>query len=362
MNKIGFGFLRLPQSGSGEINDSLLCQMVDAFLERGGVYFDTAYTYLDGQSEIALREALVKRHPREQFQIADKLPSWMVCSAQNCQWYFDKQQKRCGLDYFDVYLLHWLNQKNYEICERYDEFAFLRELKAKGKAGKIGFSYHDSAALLDEILTAHPETEVVQLQLNYLDWDSAAIEGRKCCEVAVKHGKSIVVMEPVKGGTLAKLPRRAEELFKEHRSDSPARWALRFAQSLPQVDIVLSGMNRLEQVLENMEDVEPLTELEQTVIRQAARILEEETAVACTGCRYCMAACPKGIPIPDFFAMYNAYRRDPGEDWKIQPIYQRMAADHAKASDCIRCGQCESHCPQQLKIVSYLKEIASTFE
>lgn len=352
MNKMGFGFLRLPQTVGGVINTALLNQMVDAFLERGGVYFDTAYTYLESRSETALRDALVRRHPRERFQVADKLPSWLVHSAQDCQWYFDEQRERCGVEYFDVYLLHWLNQENYEICEKYDEFAFLRRLKASGKVGKIGFSYHDSAALLGEILTAHPETEVVQLQLNYLDWDSAAIEGRKCYEVAVKHGKAVTVMEPVKGGTLTKLPTKAAELFGAHNSDSPARWALRFAQSLPKVDIVLSGMNSLEQVIENMEDVEPLTELERSIVQQAARILEEETAVNCTGCRYCTAACPKGIPIPDFFAMYNAYRRDPGEDWKIRPIYQRMAADHAKASDCIWCRQCESRCPQRLPIVS----------
>jgi len=288
---MGFGFLRLPQTDDGAINNSLLHQMVDAFLERGGAYFDTAYTYLNGQSEIALREVLVKRRPREQFQIADKLPSWMIRSAQDCQRYFDEQRVRCGVDYFDVYLLHWLNQQNYEICERHNEFAFLRELKAQGKVGKIGFSYHDSAALLDEILIAHPETEIVQLQLNYLDWDSAAIESRKCYEVAVRHGKTVIVMEPVKGGTLTKLPQKAEKLFRAHSPDSPARWALRFAQSLSQVDIVLSGMSNLEQVIENMEDVEPLTELEQTAIQQATRIIEEQTAVASAGCRYCTAGC-----------------------------------------------------------------------
>ena len=362
MNKMGFGFLRLPQTDDGTINGTLLNQMVDAFLERGGVYFDTAYTYLNGQSETALREALVKRHPRERFQIADKLPSWMVRSIQDRQRYFTEQQERCGVDYFDVYLLHWLNQRNYEICERYDEFTFLQELKAKGKVGKIGFSYHDSAALLDEILTAHPETEIVQLQINYLDWDSAAIESRKCYEIATRHGKSVVVMEPIKGGTLTKLPPKAEELFRAYCQDSPARWALRFVHSLPQADIVLSGMNSMEQILENMEDVKPLTVLEQTVIRQVAHIIEEETAVACTGCQYCMATCPKGIPIPDFFAIYNACQRDPGEKWKIQPIYQRMASDYAKASDCIQCGQCESHCPQRLMIISHLKEVAGTFE
>lgn len=274
MNKLGFGFLRLPHTSGGAVDMALLNQMADAFLERGGVYFDTAYTYLGGQSEIALREAVVERHPKEHFQIADKLPSWMVHSTQDCQRYFHEQCERCGVDFFDVYLLHWLNQKNYEVCERYDEFAFLRELKAQGRVGKIGFSYHDSAALLDEILTAHPETEVVQLQLNYVDWDSAAIEGRKCYDTAVRHGKSVVVMEPVKGGTLAKLPQKAEELLKAYRPDSPARWALRFVHSLPQVDIILSGMSNLEQVLENMEDMTPLSEPEQKLIMRAAEIIE----------------------------------------------------------------------------------------
>lgn len=362
MNKMGFGFLRLPYTSDGTLDMDLLNQMVDAFLERGGTYFDTAYTYLGGQSEIALRDAVVKRHPRERFQIADKLPSWMVHSAQDCQRYFHEQRERCGVDFFDVYLLHWLNQKNYEVCERYDEFAFLRELKAQGKVGKIGFSYHDSAALLDEILTAHPETEIVQLQLNYADWDSAAIEGRKCYDTAVRHGKSVVVMEPVKGGTLAKLPQKAEDLLKAHRPDSSARWALRFVHSLPQANIILSGMSNLEQVLENMVDMAPLSESEQDIITRVAEIIEETTFVACTGCRYCTADCPRNIPIPDFFAMYNACRRNPQEKWKIQPVYQRTATDQAKASECIQCGQCESHCPQRLGIISYLKQVADMFE
>lgn len=199
MNKLGFGFLRLPQT-EGEIDYPLLNQMVDAFLAHGGSYFDTAYTYLDGNSEIAIRESLVKRHPRESFVLADKLPSWKVTAYEDCWKYFDEQCQRCGVDAFDVYLLHWLNRANYGVCEKHHEFAFLRELKAAGKAKKIGVSYHDSAALLDEILTAHPEVDIVQLQINYLDWNSTAIEAGNCYRVAEKHGKSIVVMEPVKGG------------------------------------------------------------------------------------------------------------------------------------------------------------------
>lgn len=363
MNKMGFGFLRLPRTGgqSGDIDYPLLTQMTDAFLARGGVYFDTAYTYLDGQSETALREVLVSRYPRERFQIADKLPSWLVRSPQDCRRYFEQQQSRCGVRFFDVYLLHWLNQANYEICKKHEEFAFLQELKAQGKARRIGFSYHDSTALLDEILTAHPEVDIVQLQLNYLDWDSAAIEGRKCYETAVRHGVSVVVMEPVKGGTLSNPPPAALALFQAHRQDSPSRWALRFAQSLPGAEVVLSGMNTLEQVLENMEDMPPLSEAEQDILRSAARILKAETAVACTGCRYCTKTCPRGIPIPDYFEMYNALRRSPQEGWKIRPVYQRMAAAHRGADSCISCGQCERHCPQKLPIISHLKQVADAF-
>ena len=362
MNRMGFGFLRLPRANGEAVDMALLNQLVDAFLNQGGTYFDTAYTYLDGQSEIAFRGAVVERYSKDRFQIADKLPSWMVRSTQDCQRYFDEQCERCGVDFFDVYLLHWLNQKNYDICEGYDEFAFLRKMKAQGKVGKIGFSYHDNATLLDEILTAHPEAEVVQLQLNYLDWDSAAIEGRKCYDTAVKHGRSVVVMEPLKGGTLANLPQKAKELLEACRPDSPSRWALRFIHSLPQVDIILSGMNALDQVLENMEDMTPLSEPERRLIMRAAEIIEEKTAVACTGCRYCMAGCPRDIPIPDFFAMYNACCRNPQESWKIQPIYQRTAADQAKASACIQCGQCEHHCPQRLPIISHLQKVSEMFE
>jgi len=358
MNKMGFGFLRLPKNEKG-IDYLLLNRMVDAFLAAGGKYFDTAYTYLDGQSEIALRESLVKRHPRASFQIADKLPGWQVKSYEDCYRYFNEQVERCGVDYFDVYLLHWLNRANYEVCEKYDEFAFLRDVKAQGRVGKIGFSFHDSAALLDEILTAHPETDIVQLQINYLDWESAAIEARKCYEVAVRHGKSIVVMEPVKGGTLANLPQDALDIL---QGAAPASWALRFVQSLEGVDICLSGMNTLEQIEENMRDIEPLSEQERAMLQKVVEIIESQTAIPCTGCRYCEKSCPQHIAIPDYFEMYNAYRRYPGEDWKIRPIYERVSQNHEKASMCINCKQCEQNCPQKLEITKFLKQVAEAFE
>lgn len=360
MNKLGFGFLRLPKTGD-EINYPLLNEMVDAFLSHGGTYFDTAYTYLDGKSEIALRESLVKRHLRESFILADKLPGWKIQSHADCQVYFEEQCQRCGVDYFDVYLLHWLNRDNYS--EKFDEFAFLRELKASGKAKKIGFSYHDSAALLDEILSAHPEVDIVQLQINYLDWDSTAIESGNCYRVAEKHGKSIVVMEPVKGGTLASLPTEAEKLFRNiHPDGSMASWALRFVQSLPQVDTVLSGMNSMEQMLDNLQDVSPLIEVEQAAVKQAVAIISAQTAIPCTGCRYWESHCPKKIAIPDYFAMYNEVRRYPADDWKIQPAYDQFALCHGKASDCITCKSCERNCPQHLPIVDHLIQVAKVFD
>ena len=362
MNKLGFGFLRLPQT-EGEIDYPLLNQMVDAFLAHGGSYFDTAYTYLDGNSEIAIRESLVKRHPRESFVLADKLPSWKVTAYEDCWKYFDEQCQRCGVDAFDVCLLHWLNRANYEVCEKHHEFAFLRELKAAGKAKKIGFSYHDSAALLDEILTAHPEVDIVQLQINYLDWNSTAIEAGNCYRVAEKHGKSIVVMEPVKGGTLASLPEEAVALFRSLRPDSSmASWALRFVQSLPRVDIVLSGMNTMEQMLDNLQDVSPLNDTERAAIQQAAAIITAQTSIPCTGCRYCENHCPKKIAIPDYFAMYNEIRRYPGDGWKIQPAYDQLALHHGRASDCIGCRSCERNCPQHLPIVDHLIQVAKVFD
>lgn len=362
MNKLGFGFLRLPKDGDN-IDYSLLNKMVDEFLSLKGTYFDTAYTYLDGKSEEAVRKSVVERYPRDSFCLADKLPSWKISSHEDCFRYFNEQCTRCGVSFFDVYLLHWLNRENYKTCEKHSEFSFLQELKESGKAKKIGFSYHDSASLLDEILTAHPETDIVQLQINYLDWDSASIESAKCYETAVKHGKSVVVMEPLKGGTLANLPSSAEAIFKKINPNySNASWALRFVQSLEHVDTVLSGMNTMEQMLDNLTDFPPLSFEELTAVKQAVSIINSQTAVDCTGCRYCESHCPKKIDIPDYFALYNEIRRYPSDDWKIKPIYDEKAKTHSKASECIGCKNCERNCPQKLPITDYLIKVAEVFD
>ncbi|MBQ1906904.1 MAG: aldo/keto reductase [Firmicutes bacterium] len=366
MNKLGFGFLRLKKLDGGGENDfdwNAINEQVDEFMSRGGYYFDTAYTYLNGFSEYGIRECVVKRKPRGSVQICDKLPGYKCKSREDCGRFFEEQLERCGVDYFDVYMLHWLNARNYEKAERYGEFEFLRELKEKGLARRIGFSYHDSASLLDEILTAHPEVDLVQIQLNYLDWETAGIESRKCYETIVKHGKKVYVMEPVKGGSLASLPGEAEALLRAAHPDwSPAAWALRFVQSLPEVEICLSGMNDIAQVRENMEQFEPLTEDDVALLAKVRGIIERNTKVPCTGCRYCVSHCPMGIQIPDIFKMLNELHRWPAESWKIQPSYAQLTKNGGTASSCVKCGSCAQNCPQHIAIPDFIAEAAASFE
>ena len=362
MNKLGFGFLRLPKIGD-EYDWKTLCEMTDRFLSGGQNYFDTCYTYLNGNSELGIRKCVSERYPREQFQLAEKLPGYQCKSYEDAQRFFDEELERCGVEYFDVFMLHWLNGKNYEIAEKYDQFRFLQEKKAEGKAKRIGFSYHDSAALLDEILTAHPELDVVQLQINYLDWETAGIESGKCYETCVRHGKKIIVMEPVKGGTLASLPEDAEAYLKKMHPDwTPADWALRFVQSLPEVEICLSGMNSMEQMEANLQPFEPLNAEEIAYLMDVRPMIVKQTAIACTACRYCVTHCPQKILIPDVFKMYNEVCRYPADDWKIRPSYIQLTKNSGKASDCIACKNCERHCPQHLPISETMKLAAEKLE
>ena len=362
LNKLGFGFLRLPKK-DGELDWQTICSMVDVFMGGGGVFFDTCYTYLDGLSEAAIRKCVVERKSRDSFQLCDKLPGYLFKSYEDCQKYFDEELSRCGVEWFDVLMLHWLNDENYAIAEKYDEFRFLREKKEEGKARHIGFSYHGDAALLDRILIAHPEVDVVLMQLNYLDWESEGIQSRKCYETCLRHGKSVVVMEPVKGGTLAKLPDDAEaKLRLRHPDWTPSDWALRFVQSLPGVEICLSGMGAVEQVQSNIQPFEPLIGEETALLAEVAEIIRGKTAIGCTGCGYCVNHCPKQIPIPKYIKLYNEITRYPGDDWKIIPTYHQMALSAGKASDCIGCHSCEKHCPQKLTISEHMKTIAQRFE
>ena len=366
MSELGFGFLRLPLTdpdNETSVDFRAVCALADRFLALGGNYFDTAYTYLGEISETVLREAVVKRYPRDQIRIADKLPTWLIKDPENWKTIFNCQLERCGVDFFDVYLLHGLDRENYEICLRCGLFDVLEGLRERGLARRIGFSYHDSPELLDRILSEQSCVDCVQLQINYLDWESPAICARRCWEVARKRGKAVLVMEPVKGGSLANPPAKAQARLEALRPErSMASWAMGFVRDLPGVEIVLSGMNALTQIEDNMQPLAPLSLEERSALMEAAEIIRSDTAVACTGCGYCTAGCPRQIPIPRCFALYNEYMRSPKEKWKMEPAYAQLTAKLGRASDCIGCGQCQQSCPQKLPVMEHLRAVAAAFE
>lgn len=366
--KLGFGLMRLPLTEEGNpksIDQETVNRMVDHFLENGFTYFDTGYPYHQGMSEVAAKRALVDRYPREAFTLTDKMPTFIVTCKEDYDKFFDEQLRRCGVEYFDYYLLHNLGEKNYANTLRHDGFAFIRRLKAEGKAKRIGFSYHDKAELLDRILTDHPEMEYVQLQINYADWENETIEARKCYEVATRHKKPVIVMEPVKGGSLADVPQEAEQLFQSCRPGmSAASWAVRFTASLDNVCMVLSGMSDFAQVVDNvgyMRAFTPLDETEREIVEKVTAIMHSSIAIPCTACQYCVDDCPQNIPIPQYFSLYNDQKR-----FKLVPAhknyYMNLAQRSGKAADCIACGQCEQHCPQRIEIVERLKEVSAVFD
>ena len=371
MKKLGFGLMRLPLLNPDDqtsIDIEQFKKMADVFISKGFTYFDTAYPYHNEKSEDAFRQAVAERYPRKAFTVTDKMPSWMISKAEDLQPIFDLQLKRCGVDYFDYYWLHALNKDYYETMQRVDGFSFIAKMKAEGKIKHIGFSFHDESSLLERILQDHPETEYVQLQINYLDWDDPTIEARKCYNICQRHGKPVIVMEPVKGGSLAKVPAEVEKMFRQVRPElSAASWAVRYAASLDNVMMVLSGMSNMEQTQDNtsyMENFEPINEEESRMIEKAADIIKSSIAIPCTACHYCTEGCPQAIAIPEYFAIYNTLHQfGKKEQWMNTSVYYGVLnKTHGKASDCIECGQCEEHCPQHLPIIENLKKVAETFE
>ena len=366
--KLGFGCMRLPIIGdkTENIDFDTFSKMVDTFMGQGFTYFDTAYPYHNEKSEEAVRKCLVERYPRDSFLLADKMPVWLVKTNEDYQKIFDTQLERTGATYFDFYLLHALNKERFDFLQETGGFEFGTKMKAEGKVKNLGFSFHDSAEVLDEILTTHPEVDFVQLQINYFDWNSINVQSGDCYAVAEKHNVPIIVMEPVKGGTLANLIGKPAELLQELNPEaSYASYAIRFVASLPNVMMVLSGMSTMEQMLDNtsyMKDFVPLTSKEKDVIKKVTSALEEMKSIRCTSCQYCVKGCPKQIRIPSIFTVYNMSMQFGITD-SIRRQYREVTGEErGKASDCIACGKCEQQCPQHLSIRELLKEVASSLE
>lgn len=364
--KLGFGLMRLPKNADGSIDIAQTSQMVDMFIAAGGTYFDTAYVYDNGGSEEAARKALIERYPRESYTLCTKLCAWLQCHDEaSAKQQFYTSLERTGAGYFDYYLLHALQRGNYKKYDEYHIWEFAAELKEKGLIKHWGFSFHADPALLDELLTAHPEVDFVQLQINYADWDNPGVASRECYEIARRHGKSITVMEPIKGGALANPIPKVQEIFKEANPDASfASWAIRYVASKEGIITVLSGMSNIEQMQDNlsyMKDFQPLTAEEEQVIEKAREALYEDKSIPCTACHYCTDGCPMQIKIPEIFAVQNRQTVHPGWDGGKQD-YGIATAGAGKASDCIQCGQCEAACPQQLPIIELLQTAAKNLE
>lgn len=365
--------MRMPLTDPDDqksIDIPLMEKMTDAFLEAGFRYCDTGWMYHDFMSEPTARKVLVDRYPEECYSLAAKMPLGMIHSREEALEIYEKQKTSLGVERFEYYLFHNMNVRNYETARKYDLLSFLQKKQEEGEIKHLGMSCHDNAAFLDHLLSECPFIEFVQLQINYLDWESEGIQSRKCYETCVRHGKTVIVMEPVKGGTLSDIPEDVEKMLREVHPDwSPSSWALRFAASLPAVRIVLSGMSNMQQMEENIStfrDMEPLNEEELSILRKAAEMLQASVGIPCTGCRYCVEEikCPKGILIPNYFSLYNTEKLRIREDWSPEKNYYAdyIKQGHGRASECISCRQCERVCPQGIAIAEFMKEVKRSLE
>ncbi len=371
--KLGFGFMRMPlldPNDQTSINIPEVEKMADRFFEKGFTYCDTAWMYHNFASEKTVGRVVVDRYPRDSFTVASKMPLGMLKSKEDVANIFETQKKNLGIDYFDFYLLHNMTREDYEVAKKFDVFSFVKEKVASGEIRRLGFSVHDTSDYLEWVLENHPEFTFVQLQINYLDWESDRIQSRLNYEVCEKFGKDVIVMEPVKGGKLANVPDDVLELLKNAHPDwSPASWAIRFAASLPSVKVVLSGMSTWEQVVDNtdyMENFEPLTKEDKAVLMKAAELILAKPAIDCTACRYCVEEndCPKNIAIPDYFALYN--KREHGtraDEQEAKEAYKALTEKgFGAASACIACKKCERVCPQHLPVAELVRKVRFAFE
>ena len=365
MPKLGFGLMRLPEK-DGQIDIEHVCRMADRYMAAGLNYFDTAYVYHGGKSEVAAREAVVKRFPRESFMLATKLPAWELKKEEDIERVFNEQLERAGVDYFDFYLLHSIEDgNNYNTYVKYDCFSWGVKKREEGKIRHFGFSFHGSPELLTEILDNHPEVEFVQIQYNFLDRTNPVVRSQELYEILRDRGIPIIVMEPIRGGMLANMSPAIEEKFKTRNPDkSVASWALRFVASQPGIMTILSGMSNEDQMADNVEtftNFEPLAEDELAIIEEATKDILSVPQIGCTACRYCVDGCPMGISIPDVFRTINTLRRYP-DDWRSKNFYSGLIQRSGKAGDCIGCGQCEGVCPQHLPIIELLQEASGILD
>ena len=361
--KLAFGCMRLPMK-NGKVDEPQFCRMIDRFIGEGFNYFDTAHGYLGGQSETAIRSCLTSRYPREAYLLTNKLTDSYFDKEEDIRPFFENQLGWCGVEYFDFYLMHAQNAGNYQKFRRCCAYETAFELKREGKIRHVGISFHDTAEVLEQILHDYPEIEVVQIQFNYLDYDDAAVQSRKVYEVCRKHHKPVLVMEPVKGGNLVRLPDAAKHVLEAAGGGSPASYAIRFAAGFEGMLCILLGMSDLSQLEDNisyMKEFKPLSEEEHAAVRRVVEILHSKKLIECTACRYCTAGCPMQISIPDLFSCMNT--KELTHDWNPGYYYNEVyTRQGGKASDCIGCGQCEEICPQHLPIRKLLGDVAAAFE
>ncbi|MBQ7045391.1 MAG: aldo/keto reductase [Clostridia bacterium] len=356
----GFGCMRFPML-DGEVDTKQLCEMVDTFIENGFNYFDTAHMYVDGKSEIALKECLTSRHKREDYVLADKLTHAYFEKEEDIIPFFNEQLEICGVDYFDFYLMHTQTKGIFEKFKKCNAYETAFNLKKQGKIKYVGFSFHDKADVLEDILTTYPEVDFVQLQFNYLDYLDPGVQGKECYELCLKYNKPVMIMEPVKGGRLVNLPDEAKQIFDSLGGNSYAGYALRYCGSFDKVVMILSGMSNMEQMNDNiatMKDFKPLDKQEMDAVIKVRDILLKQSLIECTSCRYCTAGCPVNIDIPKYFGLFNE-RKLNGASKKCNDML--AAIDGGKANECIACKQCEGECPQHLPIVEHLKMISELF-
>ena len=360
--KLGFGCMRLPMV-NGKVDEPQFCKMIDRFIEEGFNYFDTAHGYIGGQSETAIRSCLTSRYPRESFLLTNKLTENYFEKEEDIRPFFQIQLEWCGVDYFDFYLMHAQNAENYKKFKRCNAYETAFQLKAEGKIRHVGLSFHDTAEVLDQILTDYPQVEIVQIQFNYLDYDDPAVQSRKVYEVCRKHGKPVLVMEPVKGGNLVNMPAAAKSILEKLEGGSVASYAIRFAAGFEGMVSILSGMSSIQQLEDNisyMKDFQPLSKEELEAVHKVVDVLHSKDLIPCTACRYCVEGCPMEISIPDLFSCMNT--KELTHDWNPHMYYETVARHGGKASDCIQCGQCEEICPQHLPIRELLVKVAEAFE